>query len=73
VNRWLRWYETLGVTGLLTETPPGPAPRLSEIQRTELTTLIAFVAEDMGLFEGKSSPCPVVTGPAEAEQRWITR
>ena len=40
VNRWLRWYETLGVTGLLTETPPGPAPRLTEAQRDELTTLI---------------------------------
>lgn len=40
VNRWLRWYETLGVTGLLTETPPGPAPRLSESQRTALTALI---------------------------------
>jgi len=40
VNRWLRWYETLGVTGLLTGTPPGPAPRLTERQRAELTTLI---------------------------------
>jgi len=40
VNRWLRWYETLGVEGLRTGTPPGPAPRLSEAQRTELTALI---------------------------------
>jgi transposase len=40
VNRWLRWYETLGVTGLLTGKPPGPAPRLSEAQRDELTVLI---------------------------------
>lgn len=40
VNRWLRWYETLGVTGLLTGKPPGPAPRLREAQRTALTALI---------------------------------
>ena len=40
VNRWLRWYETLGVSGLLTETPPGPAPRLTEAQRDKVTTLI---------------------------------
>jgi transposase len=40
VNRWLRWYETLGVTGLLTGKPPGPAPRLSEAQRDALTALI---------------------------------
>jgi transposase len=40
VNRWLRWYETLGVTGLLTGTPPGPVPRLNETQRDALTALI---------------------------------
>jgi transposase len=40
VNRWLRWYETLGTTGLLTGTPPGPAPRLTAAQRETLTTLI---------------------------------
>jgi transposase len=40
VNRWLRWYETLGLAGLLTGKPPGPAPRLSESQRAELTALI---------------------------------
>jgi len=32
VNRWLRWYELLGLTGLLTGTPPGPAPRLTAVQ-----------------------------------------
>src|SRR6266446_1820128 len=33
VNRWLTWYEAMGVDGLRTETAPGPAPRLSEEQR----------------------------------------
>jgi len=32
VNRWLRWSELLGLTGLLTGTPPGPAPRLTAVQ-----------------------------------------
>jgi hypothetical protein len=29
VNRWLQWYEALGVDGLLTGTAPGPAPKLT--------------------------------------------
>src|SRR5208282_5279632 len=33
VNRWLQWYEALGVEGLLTGTAPGPAPKLTEGQR----------------------------------------
>jgi len=40
VNRWLQWYEALGVDGLLTGVPPGAAPRLTEKQRTELTALV---------------------------------
>jgi transposase len=40
VNRWLRWYEALGVDGLLTGTAPGPAPRLSDDQRAELTAIV---------------------------------
>lgn len=40
VNRWLQWYEAMGVAGLLTDKPPGPAPRLNEGQRAELTSLI---------------------------------
>ena len=40
VNRWLQWYEALGIEGLLTGTPPGAAARLTEAQRTELTTVV---------------------------------
>ena len=57
VNRWLRWYETVGVTGLLTGRPPGPAPRLSEAQRDELTALIEQGPVEAGYTSG------VWTGP----------
>lgn len=40
VNRWLGWYEALGIEGLLTGKAPGPAPKLNEAQRAELTALI---------------------------------
>jgi transposase len=40
VNRWLQWYEALGVEGLLTGTAPGPAPKLSDGQRAELTAIV---------------------------------
>jgi transposase len=40
VNRWLQWYEAMGVEGLLTATPPGPSPKLTEQQRVELATLV---------------------------------
>jgi transposase len=40
VNRWLQWYEALGVEGLLTGIPPGAAPRLSDAQRVELTAIV---------------------------------
>ena len=40
VNRWLQWYEAAGVEGLLTETAPGPSPKLDEAQRLELASLI---------------------------------
>jgi transposase len=40
VNRWLRWYEALGVDGLLTGIPPGAAPRLADAQRAELTAIV---------------------------------
>jgi transposase len=40
VNRWLQWYEALGIDGLLTGIRPGAPPRLSEEQRAELTALV---------------------------------
>ena len=40
VNRWLQWYEALGIEGLLTAIPPGAAPKLTEEQRDELTAVV---------------------------------
>jgi len=57
VNRWLQWYEALGVDGLLTGIPPGPVPKLSEAQRDDLTTLIESGSREAGYTSG------VWTGP----------
>jgi len=40
VNRWLQWYEAMGVEGLRTATAPGPARKLTDAQRSELTALV---------------------------------
>lgn len=40
VNRWLQWYEADHVEGLRTKTAPGPTPKLTEEQRTALTSII---------------------------------
>jgi putative transposase len=70
VNRWLQWYEALGVEGLVTGTPPGPAPRLSEDQRDELGAWIDAGPQAAGYTSG------VWTGPMIAdliEQRFGVR
>lgn len=40
VNRWLQWYEAMGVEGLRTEKPPGPTPKLDAAQREELAAVV---------------------------------
>ena len=40
VNRWLQWYEALGIEGLVTATPPGASPKLTDQQREELVALV---------------------------------
>ena len=40
VNRWLQWYEALGIEGLRTAVAPGPTPKLNDAQRAELTALV---------------------------------
>jgi transposase len=40
VNRWLQWYEAMGVAGLETGTAPGPAPKLTDQQRVELVAIV---------------------------------
>lgn len=57
VNRWLQWYEAMGIEGLLTGTAPGPARKLSEAQRGELTALVEAGSLAAGY------PSGVWTGP----------
>lgn len=40
VNRWLGWYEAMGIEGLLTGKAPGRTPKLTEAQRRELTEIV---------------------------------
>ena len=40
VNQWLRWYDTLGVEGLLPRKAPGAPPKLSPEQMEELGHLV---------------------------------
>lgn len=57
VNRWLQWYEALGVEGLRTGKAPGPAPKLTEAQRDELAAWIDAGPQAAGYTGG------VWTGP----------
>lgn len=40
VNRWLQWYQAIGIEGLRTGSPPGPTPKLNDDQRAKLTALV---------------------------------
>jgi transposase len=40
VNRWLQWYEAMGVEGLRTGKPPGAPPKLNVAQREELAAVV---------------------------------
>jgi transposase len=52
VNRWLQWYEAMGVDGLVTGTPPGPAPLLTKEQHDELGALIDAGPQAAGYTSG---------------------
>jgi transposase len=57
VNRWLQWYEALGVEGLRTGKAPGAAPKLTQAQRDELAAWIDAGPQAAGYTSG------VWTGP----------
>jgi transposase len=57
INRWLQWYETAGVEGLVTRKPPGASHRLSDEQREELVAIIEAGPQATGYTSG------VWTGP----------
>lgn len=57
INRWLQWYESSGLEGLLTGKAPGSPRRLSEAQREELGQIIETGPQASGYASG------VWTGP----------
>jgi transposase len=57
INRWLQWYEGMGVEGLVTGHAPGRAPRLTADQRTRLVELVEAGPRSAGYTSG------VWTGP----------
>lgn len=61
VNRWLGWYEKLGIPGIRTWAAPGATPKLSDEQREELTALIEAGPMAAGYGSG------VWTGPMIAD------
>lgn len=61
INRWMGWYNAMGVNGLETGVPPGATPRLSEEQTHELIQLIETGPISAGYSSG------VWTGPMIAD------
>jgi transposase len=57
VNRWLQWYEAMGIEGLVTATAPGPTRKLTDEQRSDLVELIEAGSLAAGYASG------VWTGP----------
>ena len=57
VNRWLQWYEAMGIEGLVTAKAPGAAPKLNEEQRDVLAKLVDAGPRAAGYSSG------VWTGP----------
>lgn len=61
VNRWLQWYDELGVPGIRTQKRPGVAPKLSAEQQAELVAIIDAGPLEAGYGSG------VWTGPIIAD------
>jgi transposase len=57
VNRWLQWFDAQGTEGLKPRKAPGPEPRLSAEQLSELVTIIEAGPQSAGFATG------VWTGP----------
>jgi transposase len=57
VNRWIQWYDADHVDGLRTSIAEGPAPKLTEEQRTALAVIIELGPMQAGYQSG------VWTGP----------
>jgi transposase len=57
VNRWLQWFDAQGTEGLKPRKAPGPEPRMSPEQLSELATIIEAGPQSAGYATG------VWTGP----------
>jgi transposase len=64
VNRWIGWYDDQGVDGLLPHKAPGPQPRLTEEQMSELGAVIDAGPQAAGFSTG------VWTGPMIGQLVW---
>jgi transposase len=51
INRWLQWYDAMGIDGLRTVKPEGRPPRLSLSQKKELSKLVEAGPQAAG-FDG---------------------
>src|SRR5215218_11099943 len=49
---WVHRYNAQGVAGLASRVPPGPTPRLDEVQRAELEALVLAGPDPKGLSQG---------------------
>jgi transposase len=70
INRWLQWYNAMGIDGLRTIKPEGRPPRLNAKQIKELVVLIETGPQEAG-FDGG-----VWTGPMVAhliKQRYLVK
>jgi transposase len=52
VNKWLRWYDTMGAEGLRATKPPGRPPRLTPAQREQLVALVEAGPQAAGFSTG---------------------
>jgi transposase len=52
INRWLRWYNAMGVEGLRTGKPPGRQRRLTQDQRDQLIAMIDAGPPALGFSTG---------------------
>ena len=52
VYKWLRWYEVQGTDGLRVRKSPGAPPRLSTVQKEELSAIIEAGPQSAGFTSG---------------------
>ena len=69
VNRWLQWYDVMGIDGLRTRKPPGRTPALAAKQRKKLARIVEDGPEAAGLDSGVLTGPMIGTHPSGANPR----